>query len=96
MSEQNEKLVEFFKHMDIQDEQIQTEYSGRSMFNRTCIGVVLNEGNNALSFTVLCLTELFTGYYDDDEDMQEVVLNAFNCVRTDNMGLDTIIYFPGR
>ena len=62
-------------------------YSGRGMFGRKCLGVVVRSGDSFMTF----LMEL-TKYFDEQgiEDM--------NCelegVSYDDLGKDTIVYFP--
>jgi len=62
-------------------------YSGRGMFGKKCLGVVVRSGDSFMAF----LIEL-TKYLDEQgvED-SDLVLEG---VSYDELGLNTVIYFP--
>jgi hypothetical protein len=64
---------------------VRTDYSGRGMYGATCFGLVVDKTDLLVG---LALGQVLEGL---GEDAFEVLSNA----RTDNMGYDTIIYFPG-
>jgi len=67
--------------------QLYTDYSGRAMFGRECVGIVVS-GNmmNVFGYLILHLQE--NGHEHTINRMLE------SGIRTDNMGLDSIMYFP--
>jgi hypothetical protein len=70
------------------DLEIHAAYSGRFMYGKTCFGVV-GSITDLLGFIAALAIKL------NDDNMADVM---FDCivqdVRTDNMGYDTIFYFP--
>lgn len=66
---------------------ISNDYSGRSMYGRECFGVTLKNDADMLLF----MLELADVLEDDRETVKELAQN----MRSDNMGLDYIYYFPG-
>ena len=62
-------------------------YSGRGMFGRKCLGVVVAEGNSYMSF-LMELTEYLCQQNVEDGNL---LLDGVSC---DSLGLDTIVYFP--
>lgn len=73
------------------------DYSGRCMYGKTCFGIVGNMSDIGGFF--IGLTENVLAYQEDNEDNQVIneqcgdLLNCFNKVSIDSMGLDSIIYF---
>ena len=63
-------------------------YAGRFMFGERCLGVVVKNGYSYMDF-MLRLTKYLEENNVDDTDLK------LEGVSTDNMGLDTIVYFPG-
>lgn len=59
-------------------------YSGRGMFDRKCLAFRVSELNNFLA-------EIF--YSVEPEDLNEIG-EMFRNMRTDNLGLDMVVYFP--
>ena len=66
---------------------IYENYSGRGMFGRKCLGVVVRNGYSYMEMLVN-LTRYFdeNGLEDEDLELEGV------CV--DELGMDTIVYFP--
>lgn len=62
-------------------------YSGRGMFGRNCLGVVVKQGNSFMEF-LMDLTR-----YLEQNDIEDTNLDLEG-VSYDDLGLDTIIYFP--
>lgn len=66
-------------------------YSGRAMYGKECLGIVVHQPSTALSAIVdACLNHAEDMSRDDRED----VIRGVGSYRTDNMGLDMIVYFP--
>jgi hypothetical protein len=64
------------------------EYSGRGMYGKQCLAYFVGNGN------LLASVALIIGYVNDDEFRHSLVHLFENDVRTDDMGLGTIVYFP--
>lgn len=62
-------------------------YSGRGMFGRICLGVVVSKGDSFMNF----LMELMR--YMNKLGMEDTELELEG-VSYDELGLDTIVYFP--
>lgn len=62
-------------------------YSGRFMFGRTCLGVVIKEGDSYMEFLMSLTRYLF------QQGMEDKALDL-DGVSVDSLGLDTVIYFP--
>ena len=60
-------------------------YSGRVMYGDTCFGIVCSSPAQAM---------LSIGQALGQEELDENLVEAFSDLRQDNMGLDTILYFP--
>lgn len=62
-------------------------YSGRGMFGRKCLGVVVRSGDSFMAFLIA-----LTKYLDEQgiEDMDCELESA----SYDDLGKDTIVYFP--
>lgn len=80
--EQKEELQLFAKDMDLE---FRSDYSGRGMYGESCIGFVGDISPFDLGL------HLATRFQEDSE-MLEMFLNDSS--KLDNMGLDTILYFP--
>lgn len=68
-------------------------YSGRSMYGDTCIGIV--GGHNAL---VKFIARIATWNYDGEEDAprgEDICEELSYSVVTDALGEDMVFYFPG-
>lgn len=66
------------------------DYSGRGMFGRRCLGVIIRRGNSCMEF-MMNLTSYLNANASDDESLD---LGAFEGMCTDDFGLDSIVYFP--
>ena len=63
------------------------KYSGRFMFGRTCLGVVVKNGYSYMDFLAKLTQHLDKNNVDDAELKLEGVA-------VDDLGMDTIVYFP--
>lgn len=64
-------------------------YSGRGMYGKTCASVTFPNAQAIYQF----FTQL--GYYSATGDASRGLSDLVNASRTDSMGLDTVVYFPG-
>lgn len=71
----------------VDDDTIKRGYSGRVMFGKTCMGIVLDDDADVLKLG-MALHKAF----GDDDDTAERLADA---ARSDNLGRSTIYYFPG-
>lgn len=71
-------------------------YSGRNMFGEYCLGVVLDhDADRAYTPTTFLMTiALVLEQIEKVEDVCEII-DPLKESRTDQIGLDTIVYFPG-
>lgn len=67
--------------------EIYENYSGRCMFGRTCLGVVVHQNDSFMDF-LMKLTK-----YMDDNEVEDTDF-SLEGVAYDNLGLDTVVYFP--
>lgn len=79
------QLDEMLCDVGIEVTSIDNSYSGRSMYGRECFGIVSAERDIVIG------AALAKALAETDVDVLELVAVA----RTDNMGYDTIVYFPG-
>lgn len=83
------------------DARIYKNYSGRAMYGANCDGIVFkNHGAAFLFFLALgqvASHELAELPMDADEfdDLEDAVIELTHTARTDNLGNDLIVYFPG-
>lgn len=71
-------------------------YSGRGMYGSECLGVVVPRGE--LGDFIADLVEGLGEFCDGDEDSDinhRDVADGLRMMRTDDMGRDMIVYFPG-
>ena len=62
-------------------------YSGRCMFGRTCLGVIVQQNDSFMDF-IIKLTK-----YLDDNDVDDVDFKLEGATY-DSIGLDTLVNFP--
>lgn len=82
-------VAEALDNAGLDEDAIRTGYSGRGMYGEMCFGVVVPGFNQAARF----LVELATLMVDHDEPGTAGELA--DAMRSDNMGMDMIFYFPG-
>lgn len=64
-------------------------YSGRGAYGKTCAAVTFPDAQAIYRF----FTQL--GYYSTGDDWSRELSDLVNASRTDSMGMDTVVYFPG-
>lgn len=69
---------------DLDLENIRDSYSGRYMYGKSCLGIVVDDINKAFRF-VSYMTDI-------DPD---IGFELADKAKLDSMGLSTIVYFPG-
>lgn len=79
-----EQAQDIVSAADLEYEDIYPEYSGRAMYGRTCVGFVVPNTGMLLNLGLAIGTVL------DEYEAQAFMGGA----RTDNLGLDMIVYFP--
>ena len=67
--------------------EIYENYSGRGMFGRSCLGVVIKQGYSFMDF-IINLTKYMDNNGVEDTDF------SLEGASYDSLGLDTIVYFP--
>lgn len=78
---------------------VRDNYSGRCMFGETCFGIVVGNVATAVYDVSEALRGIIIAERRDDVDLAKEAADVLEegelteC-RTDNMGLDYIIYFP--
>ncbi len=86
-----------YKRLKEEGLDVRDDYSGRCMFGEICFGVVVR--NAAVSAMSEVLRKISIAARRDDPDLAKEAADLLDerklteC-RTDNMGLDYIIYFP--
>jgi hypothetical protein len=85
--------------LNLDGDNIRTDYSGRGMAGDTCLGIVVDDYTNATqvgaALMMLVLAEKQAA--DDDFDILydgDDLLEVLGRTRTDSMGLDQIVYWP--
>lgn len=88
------KLIEAIEAAEIRDcdELKARSYSGRAMYGRDCVGVVVPHDVSSFQLGAAIARALLEG--DPDEGARDVEDLADLRVCEDNMGRDTIVYFP--
>lgn len=69
---------------NLDDVRVYPNYSGRNMYGKECFGIVTNNVTNLCKFFL---------YLDSDDNF--IGEDLADAVREDNLGYDTIYYFPG-
>jgi len=72
---------------------VREDYSGRGMDGRTCFGLTIGRNEEREVFAALGYLAGLTEGREDDADIDLMELARY--ARTDSMGRDTIVYFPG-
>tara|TARA_Y100001973_G_scaffold106687_1_gene186522 strand:- start:3691 stop:4002 length:312 start_codon:yes stop_codon:yes gene_type:complete len=70
------------------EEKLYANYSGRYMYGKTCIGIVGDDVHSDLIQFISSIVSLV-----DKEELEEI-LEYFSDCKMDNMGLNSILYFP--
>ena len=66
--------------------EVYENYSGRGMFGRRTIGIVVKEGNSYLDMLTRLTRFLEEAEFDDPLSLEGIAV--------DELGLDVIVYFP--
>ena len=83
-----EVLIQVCEDLDCQ---VRNDYSGRNMYGRKCIAI---QCDSPLSLIGQILNNV-RDYEDVDNEIEEIFsLFAETDIRTDNLGLDKLLYFP--
>ena len=72
------QLDDIASNLDLDDDDVRTDYSGRDMYRKTCVGFVISDATKVLELGAILFVEL----------------GRVPMAREDPMGLDSIIYFP--
>ncbi len=83
--EQMQILLDFANDLEAQ---IRFNYSGRGMYGKECVGFITN-----MSVAVFCMKLAIILCQNHNQSI--LAVDLANNVKTDNMGKDTIVYFPG-
>lgn len=67
-------------------------YSGRGMYGATCVGVYLDASLPATAFGILFGAAIVD--HDDTMSAVDVLAEVTRDLRTDSMGLGTVVYWP--
>lgn len=85
-------LIREFCAQSENDYKVYENYSGRMMFGRKTIGIVVKQGQNY--FEMLAQLTSFLEASEIDEHLLGQLLDELEGVAVDDLGLDTIVYFP--
>ncbi len=88
-------IQEFFE--DTSEDFELRKYSGRGMYGKECVGIITPSLAKFMAHVMQSLQYKLDSLEFDPDSTDEVVGNlaqAFKHMRTDSMGLDTIVYFP--
>lgn len=81
------ELIKEFCASNMDAYEIYLRYSGRFMFGRECIGIVVRNGYSYMDMIVK-----LTRFFDDNNYTDpEFLLEG---LAVDELGLDTVVYFP--
>lgn len=86
-------IVEAADDLDVD---VRTNYSGRSMYGRTCVGVTGSSSdiNSVIAGVIMELSDLAVEGPDARDQMREHIETLLNYAQ-DSMGMDRIYYWPG-
>lgn len=84
-SEQRSKINEFVGNYDCIS--LRDDYSGRCMYGKTCIGLDIDD----MSTEQVCMELAIFLVKEDEEELAERLSQG---IRTDSMGLGSIVYWP--
>jgi hypothetical protein len=68
------------------------EYSGRGMYGKKCLGVVVPNGSSLIGLGLHILNSARTSLGDEDCVIDDFIADIEDA-KTDNMGRDTIVYW---
>lgn len=76
---------------ELWDIDIRTDYSGRAMYGKTCLGIVTDMSGWGLAAEVRNALE-YTSWAEEEDFLDYILTHE---PRTDSMGRGTIYYWPG-
>jgi len=76
---------------DIDPEDVRTDYSGRGMFGRTCVGIV-GDTNTLVDFVKAVVEDAVAEDFTDD--VLTGLYEEISTVQTDSMGTRSVFYWP--
>jgi hypothetical protein len=82
---------------DEAEDVIRKDYSGRGMYGRTCLGIVVDNQSDFIAFIKELADRYYAGegaYAELSEEMREFYDNYLEAVTQDSMGRATIYYWP--
>lgn len=86
MQLERDDIERLLHDLDLDEDALREDYSGRSMYGRTCFGITLEQYSEINEVALgVALHEVF------DDTAWELARAA----RFDSMGLGRIVYFPG-
>ena len=85
MNISNNDISGLIDELELDAEAVYSDYSGRNMYGKTCFGLVLPDHISAVRLGVTIAQVI------SNEDL---IVELVSDARTDNMGLEKIIYFP--
>ena len=85
--------------LDLEEGNIRTDYSGRAMYGRSCLGIVIDGNMVAEEHTVIMELAIEMSEAGENQDGYEAVGSIRDFmydlqVRRDSMGRSEIVYFP--
>lgn len=88
-----------YERLEEEGLRVRDDYSGRFMYGKLCFGVTVSQLATALYDVSEALREIIIKEKRDDLDLAKEAADMLEDgklteFRTDNMGLDYIIYFP--
>lgn len=80
----------------MEDVRVLPNYSGRSMYGRTCLALVVDDGVSGLVRWTFALVELVEGEVEEVGERVSNLIEALRYLRTrvDNLGHSTVYYWP--
>lgn len=79
------------KYCDQELIQFYPDYSGRNMYGRECVGYVTERG---VVREILSLIQYISSNSEDEEYCLSDYIEELKGCKVDDMGMDTILYFP--
>jgi len=85
-----EKMIDFLKYY-VEADKVQTSALFPTNFRQTYVGAVIDDCPTA--FVVKLLIDLYA-FYTPEEEQLGLFLESLKRVKTDALGLSTVVYFP--
>jgi hypothetical protein len=81
------RLNDIMDCANIDSDGVRTDYSGRAMYGSECLGIEMSVEDVPMFFAAVAEAE--------EEGYEEDLMKLVGAARTDSMGRDVIVYFPG-